>query len=64
MLACLLRPIKISICRAEYQRTRYTETTVTYSYLEAYSTRTQPLVANQPWLLNYVITDLQIGNED
>jgi len=29
MPACLLRPIKISICRAEYQRTRYTETSVT-----------------------------------
>jgi hypothetical protein len=64
MPACILRPIIISICRAEYQRTPYTETAVTYRYLEAYSTRTQPLVANQPWLLNYIITHLQIGNED
>lgn len=28
MPACLLRPIKISICRAEYQHTRYNETSV------------------------------------
>ena len=64
MPACLLRPIKISICRAGYQRTRYTGTSVTYRCLEAYSTRALPLVANQSWLLNCVITDLQIGSED
>ena len=64
MPACLLRPIKISICRAEYQHTRYNETSVTYRYLDGYSTRAQSLVANQSWLLNGVITDLQIGNED
>jgi hypothetical protein len=47
MPACLLRPIKISICRAEYPRTRYYETSVTYRYLEANSKRAQPLVGNQ-----------------
>lgn len=65
MPACSLRPIKISICRAEYQRTRHTETSVTYRCLEACIILAKPLVANQSWLLNCtIITDLQIGNGD
>ena len=64
MCACLSRPIKISICRAEYQRTRYSEASVTCRCLEAYSTRAQSMVANQPQLLSCAMTDLQIDNED